>query len=350
MPAPLVPIAVLIARAVALAAAKQGVKQVSKSQAKRIAAQVIAKRNKSTSSTPKDRSEKSTGEGYGPENIYRAPARNNRPRLRDTDDMPRKTTVRQQIGPKTKSGKFSEKKYKPKTNTKPPARTPKEEKPKAETPAVTKVGGRVIAINKRSNNPRIRKRQEAQLRIARREFLTERKRQEKLQLLRDIKNKSKEPGPVTRKVTGNKVEGQKTKVREQKFPRSSAKSEAESRPSQATIESRIAEGAEKLDVTSRNVSKTPQYTIPELRRYAQQLRDSQAKSPNVSPEQIARGRARATMPTAERRAREIAAVNRRAGAAAKRRGLTKAQVESIERYAKNKAARIRNSKEAGGKG
>ena len=320
MPAPLIPIAVLIARAVALAAAKQGVKQVSKSQAKRIAAQVVAKRNKSNSSTPKDRSEKSTGEGYGPANIYRPPARNNRPRLRDTDDMPRKTTVRQKVGPKTKSGKFTEKKYKPKTNTKPPTRTPKEEKPKAKTPDVTKVRGRVVAINKRSANPRIRKRQEAQLRIARREFLTERKRQEKLQLLRDIRNKNKsvETEPI--------------------------------RPTQPTIESRLMAGAEKLDVTSRNVSKTPQYTIPELRRYAQQLRDSQAKSPNISPEQMARGRARATMPTAERRAREIAAVNRRAGAAAKRRGLSKAQVESIERYAKNKAARIRNSKEAGGKG
>lgn len=43
MPAPLVPIAIAVARALAVAAARQGVKQVSKTQAKRITAQVVSK-------------------------------------------------------------------------------------------------------------------------------------------------------------------------------------------------------------------------------------------------------------------------------------------------------------------
>jgi hypothetical protein len=237
---------------------------------------------------------------------YRKPSPNRRPRLRDTDNMPRKTTVRQLVGPKTKSGKMIEKKY-PKTNTQPPAKKPTTVKPKTEGERVVKVNGRVIAIRKPAANPRIRKREEAQLRISRREFLAERKRQEKLEIKRR----------------------QNPKVEKD-----------EMRPSQLTIESRLQSGSESLPLSARNQTGTDRMPTAEWRRYAQILRDSTAKSPNISKTQIERGRARATMPTAERRAAEIQAARNRAIAKAKARGMTDAQIKQLIARARAEAASI----------
>lgn len=241
-----------------------------------------------------------------PFGTYRKPSPNRRPRLRDTDNTPRKTTVRQKSGPKTKSGKFTEPKRKSRTNTQPPART-KVEKPKAEIPAVTKVGGRVVSINKRATTLGARKRQEAQLRLGREEFKTERQRQTRLALRRGAKA-DLEQGSI--------------------------------RPSQPTIESRLRSGSESIPLTSRNQAGTDRMPIAELKRYAQLLRESTAKKPNVSPAQIAGGRARATMPTAERRAAAIKEAQERAVTKAKERGMTDAQIKNMIAKAKAEAAAI----------
>lgn len=241
-----------------------------------------------------------------PFGVYRKPSPNTRPRLRDTDGTPKKTTIRQQVGPKTKSGKFTEPKRKPKTNTQPPART-KVEKPKTALPDVTKFKGRVISINKPSANPRIRKRQEAQLRISRREFEAERQRQAKLALRR--KNNSS---------TGEDF----------------------LRPAQPTIESRLQSGAEKLDVTSRNASNPGQLGPGEWRKYAQLTRESTAKSPNVTKEQIARGRDRALMSDKARREKWLKEQRTRIVAKAKAKGMTDTQIQQAIARARAEAAAI----------
>jgi hypothetical protein len=338
MPAPLVgAAAVAAARLLAAQLAKQGtkkaVRKVVDRQAARIAAEKLARKQNPVTRNPKDDLRKDLG-GSGGGNVYRAPARPNRPRLRDTDDMPRKTTVRQQIGPKTKSGKFSEKKYPTKTNTQPPAKKPVTEKPKVETPDVVKVRGRVVAINKPSNNPRIRKRQEAQLRISRREFLAERKRQEKLEIKRKVKDDTK-----TKTDFGiYSKSGKKYTVNVPKSSKGSGSKEV--RPEQTTIESRLQSRSESLPLSARNQAGTDRMPTAEWRRYAQILRDSTAKSRNVTPEQIARGRARATMPTAERRAAEIQAARNRFVAKAKARGMTDAQIKQAIARARAEAASI----------
>ena len=67
---------------------------------------------------------------------YRKPSPNRQPRLRDTDGTPRKTTTRQQVGPKTKTGKFTEPKRKTKTNTQRPAGKPVSKSTKVTLPKV----------------------------------------------------------------------------------------------------------------------------------------------------------------------------------------------------------------------
>lgn len=297
MPAPLVGAAALaagriIAGQLAKNAIKNKAKKTSAKVARAIATEAAGKRAKA------------------PFGTYRKPSPNRRPRLRDTDNTPRKTTVRQIIGPKTKSGKMIEPKRKTKTNTQPPARK-KVEKPKAEVPSVTKVRGRVISINKRAATPGARKRQEAQLRIARREFQAERRRQAKLAARR----------------------GSKPKVETEPI-----------RPQQPTIESRIASGAEKLDVTSRNASRPSSMSPTEWRRYAQVQREIRATERGtgvpVSKETIARGRARALQPTAERRAAILRATQQRAVAKAKARGMSDAQIKQMIERARREAAAI----------
>ena len=293
MPAPLVGAAALaagriIAGQLAKNAIKNKAKKTSAKVARAIANEAAGKRAKA------------------PFGTYRKPSPNRRPRLRDTDNTPRNTTVRQIIGPKTKSGKMIEKKYPAKTNTQPPAR-PKTEKPKVKLPDVTKVGGRIISINKRATTPGARKRQEAQLRIARREFEAERKRQAKL---------------ATRR-------GFKTEVETDAI-----------RPPQPTIESRLRSGSESIPITSRNQAGTDRIPTAELKRYAKLLRESTVKTPNVSPAQIAGGRARALTPTAQRRAAAIKAARERAVSKAKQRGMTDAQIKQMIERARREAAAI----------
>lgn len=265
----------LIAKELAKNAAKKAAKKTSVKVARAIAVEAAGKKAKA------------------PFGTYRKPSPNRRPRLRDTDNMPKKTTVRQQVGPKTKSGKFSEKKYKPKTNTKPPVKKITSKSSKVELPK--KIPTR------------------AELEANRRGVMYKGK------LVR------LSPGQIKalNKGKGVKEDG-KTEIR---LP-------------QPTIESRLASGSEKLDITSRNVSKVPQYTTAELRKYAQQLRDSNAKSPNVTPKQITEGRKRATMPTAERRAATIKATQQRAVAKAKERGMTDAQIKQMIERARREAAAI----------
>jgi hypothetical protein len=289
MPAPIVGAAALAAaRILATQLAKNTAKKTSTKVARAMAKEAAGKKAKA------------------PFGTYRKPAGRRQPRLRDTDDTPRKTTVRQKVGPKTKSGKFTEKKPKTKTNTQPPVRK-KVEKPKVEVPDVTKVRGRTIAINKRAANPRVRKRQEAQLRISRREFQAERQRQAKLAIRR-----------------GNKAEVETDSLR----------------PAQPTIESRLASRAEKLPITSINQSRPSNLSPAEWRRYAQQVRDSGATTPNVTKAQISGGRARALTPTAERRAATIKATQQRAIAKAKARGMTDAQIKQMIERARREAAAI----------
>ena len=269
-----------------------------------------------------------------PFSTYRKPSTSRPPKLRDVDGLPPKTTVRQQVGPKTKSGNFSEKKYPAKTNTQPPIRKPATEKPKVEIPDVTRIGGRVIAINKRSNNPRIRKRQEAQLKIGRREFLAERKRQEKLKIKRTVKDDTK-----TKTDFGiYSKSGKKYIINVPKSSKGSGSKEV--RPEQTTIESRLQSRSESLPLSARNQAGTDRMPTAEWRRYAQILRDSTSKSPNVTSQQIARGRARATMPTAERRAAEIQAARNRFVAKAKAKGMTDAQIKQAIARARAEAASI----------
>ena len=70
------------------------------------------------------------------------------------------------------------------------------------------------------------------------------------------------------------------------------------------------------------------------------LRETTAKSPNVSPAQIASGRSRAVIPTAERRAAAIKAARDRAIAKAKARGMTDAQIKQMIERARREAAAI----------
>lgn len=321
-----------VSKAVLKYAARTGARIIADRKGAQIIAEKAARRKNPVTTNPKDNLRKDLG-GSGGGNTYRAPGRSNKPRLRDTDDTPRKTTVRQKVGPKTKSGKFTEKKYK-KTNTQPPART-KVETPKVELPNVVKFKGRVIAVRKFSANPRIRKREQAQLRIGRREYQAERLRQDKLAKRRE----GGKPDTTTKTEFG--VYSKSGKRYTVAVPKTSKGSGAkEVRPAQPTIESRLASGSEKLPLTSRNQVGTDRMPPAEWRRYAEILRNSRATSPNVSPQQIARGRARALMPTAERRAREIQAIKARGDAAANRRGLTPAQIEAIKKKAKAEAAYI----------
>jgi hypothetical protein len=285
MPAPLIGAA---AMAAARIIAGQGAKRVSKKVATAMAREAAGPRAKA------------------PFGTYRKPSPNRRPRLRDTDDTPRNTTVRQLVGPKTKSGKMIEKKFPAKINTKPPVKKAAT-KTKAEPQRVTKVRGRVIAISKPAANPRIRKREEAQLRISRREYTAERQRQAKLAARRGKKEKTETP---------------------------------EVRPEQPTIESRLTARAESVPVQSRNQSAIGTMSRAELRRYAQLLRESGAKAPNVSRAQIAGGRARALQPTAERRAAAIKEIQKRAISKAKARGMTDAQINKMIANAKAEAAAI----------
>lgn len=235
-----------------------------------------------------------------PFGIYRKPSARKQPRLRDTDGTPRKTTVRQQVGPKTKSGKFTEPKRKVKVNTQPPATT------KPRTTAREKFDPTAPVTYKRGLpvNPRLARVERARRAKSNAEYKAIRER-----LAKKANAKEKLDTP-------------------------------ELRPAQPTIESRLESGAEKLDITSRNQSKPPSMSTAEWRRYAQQMRDSAAKSPNVTREQIARGRARALTPTAERRAAIIRAGQQRAIAKAKARGMTDAQIKQMIAKARAEAARI----------
>lgn len=217
-----------------------------------------------------------------PFGIYRKPSARKQPRLRDTDNTPRKTTVRQQVGPKTKSGKFTEPKRKAKVNTQRPSSKPISKSTKVTLPKVIPTRAEIESAS------RIAKYRGQEIDLS--------------------------PGQI-------KALYKKGKATD-------------------TIEARLASGAEKLDITSRNQSKPPSMSTAEWRKYAQQMRDSMAKSPNVTREQIARGRARALMPTAERRAAIIRATQQRAVAKAKARGMTDAQIKQMIDKARAEAARI----------
>lgn len=235
-----------------------------------------------------------------PHGIYRKPATNSRPRLRDTDNTPRKTTVRQLVGPKTKSGKMVEKKYPAKPNTQPPTRT----KPRPEAKPKVDVSGRVTQASRNlPANPRLRNVELKRRAKANAEFKTERERQAKLVAQRGEAPKQK-PG--------------------------------------STIEYRIQVGEEKVPLGSINQTKAIAERMPvaELRRYTQLLRESTAKSPNVSPAQIAGGRARALMPTAERRNAILKAQRERVVKKAKAKGMTDAQISSAISRARAEAAAI----------
>jgi len=242
-----------------------------------------------------------------PFGIYRKPSTNSRPRLRDTDNTPRKTTVRQQVGPKTKSGKFTEPKRKTKVNTQPPARTkPRPEaKPKFDPTGPVKAAPRNLPANMRLQNVERTRRAK---RLA--EYKAERARQAKLAAQRKPASKGDEPESL--------------------------------RPPQPTIESRLISKAEKLPLGSINQTKAIADRMPnaELRRYAQLLRESTAKKPNVSPAQIVGGRNRALMPTAERRNAILKAQRERVIKKAKAKGMTDAQISSAINRARAEAAAI----------
>jgi hypothetical protein len=280
MPAPLVgAAAVAAARLLAAQLAKQGIKKgVKKTSAK--LASAIAK-------------EAAGPKAKAPFPTYRKPSTSRAPRLRDVDGKPSKTTVRQQVGPKTKSGKFTEKKYPVKTNTKPPVSKPTKKSTKVDLPKGIPTRQQIEA-NRR--------------------------------------------GVMYKGKLVRLSPGQIKALNKGKAP--NRKDEAELRPLQPTIESRLASRSEKLDVSANNASKAPQYTVAELRRYAQQLRDSNAKSPNVTPKQISEGRKRATMPTAERRAATIRETQQRAVAKARERGMSEAQIKKIIAKARAEAASI----------
>lgn len=321
-----------VSKAVLKYATRTGARIIVDRKGAQIAAEKAARRKAPVVRNPKDDLRKDPG-GSGGGNIYRAPGRNNRPRLRDTDNTPRKTTVRQKVGPKTKSGKFTEKKYN-KTNTQPPVRT-KTETPNVELPNLVKFKGRVIAVRKFSANPRIRKREQAQLRIGRREYQAERARQDKL-------TKRRQGGkPDTTTKTEFGVYSKSGKKYTVNVPRSSKGSgEKEARPSQPTIDSRIASGSEKVPLTSRNQVGTDRMPPAEWRRYAEVLRSSRAKSPNVTPQQIARGRDRALMSDPARRAKWLKQQRERITAKAKAKGMTDDQIQQAINRARKEAAYI----------
>lgn len=323
-----------VSKAVLKYAARTGARIIADRKGAAILAEKTARRRNPIKTNEKDDLRRDPGGTGGSGNVYRAPGKNNRPRLRDTDNTPRKTTVRQLVGPKTKSGKMIEKKYPAKVNTKPPVKKAVAAKPKAELPPIIKFRGRVIAINRRSANPRIRKREEAQLRISRREYAVERQRQAKLAARRT----KKEDATTNTNFGIYSRTGKKYTV---SVPRTSSGSGAiEERPAQTTIESRLASRSESVPLQSRNQSSIGTMSRAELRRYAQLLRESNVKTPNVSKAQIARGRARALQPTAERRAAAIKDIQRRAVAKARARGMTQAQINRMIADAKAEAAAI----------
>ena len=229
----------------------------------------------------------SAGKGAkAPFGIYRKPSARKAPRLRDTDNTPRKTTVRQQVGPKTQSGKFSEAKRKPKTSTQPPASKTTTKSTKVDLPK----------------------------RI-----------------------------PTRAEVEANR-RGAMYKGKLVKLSPGQIKSMKKGRGSEDTIESRLARGEEKLDVTSRNASRPSGLGPAEWRKYAQVQREIRATEKGtgvpVSKETIAKGRARALQPTAERRAAVIRATQQRAVAKAKARGMSDAQIKQIIAKARAEAAAI----------
>lgn len=265
-----------------------------------------------------------------PYGIYRKPARSNKPRLRDTDNTPRKTTVRQQIGPKTKSGKFTEPKKKPKTNTQPPVRT----KPRPEPKAKFDPSGPVTPYRpKYPANMRlmtVARKREAR---ARAEYAAERARQAKLAKKREVKEDT-----TPTEVGVYSKSGKKYTVKIQKDSKVGGAKDI--RPSQPTIESRLASGSEKLPLTARNQAGTDRMPPAEWRRYAQQMRDSQAKGPNVTKEQIARGRDRALMSDKARREKWLKQQQARIVAKAKARGMTDAQIRAAVLRARKEAEAI----------
>jgi hypothetical protein len=284
MAAPLVGAAALAAaRLIAKQLAKNAVKKTSPKVARAVAREAAGPKAKA------------------PFGTYRKPSPNSRPRLRDTDNTPPNTTVRQIVGPKTKSGKMVEKKYPPKTNTQPPARTKSEPKPKFD-PSKPVTYSRNLPANPRLRNVELKRRAKLQA-----EYKSARERQTKLAAER-----------------AKKVKPDVTELR----------------PSQATIESRLASGSEKIPFTSRNQAGTDRIPTAELKRYAQLLRESTVKKPNVSPAQISGGRARALTPTAERRAAAIKAAQQRAVTKAKARGMTDAQIKQMIARARREAATI----------
>ena len=99
-------------------------------------------------------------------------------------------------------------------------------------------------------------------------------------------------------------------------------------------------GSESIPITSRNQAGTDRIPTAELKRYAKLLRESTVKTPNVSPAQIASGRARALTPTAQRRAAAIKAARERAVSKAKQRGMTDAQIKQMIERARREAAAI----------
>lgn len=273
--------------AAAIAAAKLIAKQLAKNAAKNATKKTSAKLAGAMAK------EAAGPKAKAPFGTYRKPPTSSRPRLRDVDGLPPKTIVRQQVGPKTKSGKFTEKKNPVKTNTKPPVSKPVKKSTKIDLPKGIPTRQQIEANR------------------------------------RGVMYKGKlvrlSPGQIKALNKGKAPKG---------------KDEAELRPPQPTIESRLASRSEKLDVTANNASKAPQYTVAELRRYAQQLRDSNSKSPNVTAKQIADGRKRATMPTAERRAATIRETQQRAVAKARARGMSEAQIKQMIAKARAEAASI----------
>jgi hypothetical protein len=118
-------------------------------------------------------------------------------------------------------------------------------------------------------------------------------------------------------------------------------SEAENlRPAQPTIDSRLASGSEKLPLSARNQSGADRIPPAEWRRYAQLVRESQAKAPNVSKSQIARGRDRALMSDKARREKWLNEQRNRIVAKAKAKGMTDAQIKQAVARARAEAAAI----------
>jgi hypothetical protein len=286
MPVPAGIAAATLARIVAKQIGKKAVKKTSAKVARAMATEAAGKKAKAPFPT------------------YRKPSPNRTPRLRDTDGTPRNTTVRQKIGPKTKSGKFTEPKRKAKVNTQPPAttkpRTTVREKFDPSNPVTYKRGLPV--------NPRL-----ARVERTRRAKRNAEYKEVRARLAKKASNREKPETP-------------------------------EIRAAQPTIESRLASGAEKLPLSSTNVSRPSGMSSLEWRRYAEVARGIAAtekgKPVRVSREVIARGRARALTPTAERRAAVIKATQQRAIAKAKARGMTDAQIKQMIERARREAANI----------